>query len=164
MPERRSEPAYAPVLGRPLRVLVIDSVAERGGDDRALPACLGDGDDAHDEPQPALERFGAARRARALRRRDDRASSRATSAAAELAHELHEPAGESELFVIALVDIGERVADTAASAPDLRRRGCQADQAVALYEALAGIVARSRTSRTGRVAAPTTASCAACAS
>jgi PAS domain S-box-containing protein len=114
VPERATGPAYAPnPKRRPLRVLVVESSQSAAETiDRYLRAWGMVTTRVTDAAQ-ACERFKAALE----RERFDVAVVAVTpgdEGAAELARELHVLAGEDAVFVIALIDIGERVAEPAA--------------------------------------------------
>jgi PAS domain S-box-containing protein len=113
LPERSVGPAYAPNPDtRPLRVLVVESTPSAAETiDRYLRA-WGMVTTRSTTPRQALQLFKAALE----RERFDVAViavAPGDEAAEDLARQMHELAGEEGLFVIALVDIGERVAESA---------------------------------------------------
>jgi PAS domain S-box-containing protein len=138
--ERAARPAYpqSPPT-RPLRVLVVESTASAADTVERYLRAWGLTTTRSAAPAEAIERF---KEAPAGERYDVAviAVSPGDDSASELAHELHELAGEDGLFVIALVDIGERVAEAAVGAERMF------DAVVAkpikqsrLYDALAGL-------------------------
>ena len=109
--ERAAPPAYPrATAGRPLRVLVVESTPSAADTVESYLHAWGLVTARTAAPGEALELFKAARD-------EDRfdiaviAVRAGDGSAPELARELHELAGESDLFLIALVDIGDRLAD-----------------------------------------------------
>jgi PAS domain S-box-containing protein len=140
IPERSPGPAYAPnPQTRPLRVIVVESTPSAAETiDRYLRA-WGMVTTRTANAREAIERFNAAREDEPF----DVAVIAVTpgdEAAADLARELHTLAGDEGLFVIALIEVGERIADAALA------RGQIFDAVVAkpikqsrLYDALASV-------------------------
>jgi PAS domain S-box-containing protein len=114
VPERGARPAYPQgVPTRPVRVLVVESTASAADTVERYLRAWGLATTTTAAPDEALASFRAAGEGE----RYDVAVigvTRGDDSAAQLARQLHELAGEGGLFVIALVDIGERLADVAA--------------------------------------------------
>jgi two-component system sensor histidine kinase/response regulator len=113
VPERAALPAYPrEAAGRPLRVLVVESTPSAADTVERYLRAWGLVTARTAAPGEAIEVFKAAHE-------EDRfdvaviAVPAGDASALELARELHELAGERDLFVIALVDIGERLDEAA---------------------------------------------------
>ena len=87
------------------------SLRHLGRHRRALHARVGDASRrAFQTPPTGRERFAAAAAGRALRRRDRRGAPRRPRPRASLARDLRSDAGDDGVFLIALLEIGERLA------------------------------------------------------
>ena len=153
-PSRRS----APSRGRPLRVLIVDggeppprrssATCARGGWSPTWARVPGRG-------TRALQRRP---RGRALRCGDPRGSA-ADEDADRLCRELRERPVRTAVFVVALLDIGERLADGSARR-GFRRRDRQADQAGAPLRRARRRIRPSQPRRGGRGRVAAVADCA----
>jgi PAS domain S-box-containing protein len=136
VPESASDPAFGPTpQSRSLRVLIVESVASAAETiDRYLRA-WGMTTTRTQTPADALRLFGASLEAEpfdaalvAVDPADERSG--------ELAQQLRELAGEDGIFIVALLDIGERLADGASSPFDAVV--AKPIKQSRLYDALAG--------------------------
>jgi len=133
--------AAAPaVAGRPLRVLVFDPSDTSAETLERYLRAWGMVATRVSAPEGALERFGAAGAGEGFDVAILAASPRPEDAE-ELARELRARAGEQGLFVIALLDIGERLAEHSANGDGFDAAVGKPIKQSRLYDALAGIQA-----------------------